>query len=163
MTRSKVKVSGQKPPLLMKACFLDVTAVTTSLLVLRLRCLCTADPDSSVQTHEFEELEGESFWETMKLQPSDQLNVVICYTSKCMPCKLCKPIMADWEQELKQMNKMARFYQFALTMPNKDTALAMDVRSSPTFLVIRDGSIVKRAKGKVNLDEIKSYVFANAV
>lgn len=112
---------------------------------------------------EFEELHGDSFWNVLGNQPSKQLNVVICYTTKCMPCKQAKPIMATWEEDLVQgQGRLVRMFQFALTMPNKDCALAMDVRSSPTFLVIRDGEIVCRGKGKAALDDIRDFVYTNA-
>ena len=124
---------------------------------------CLAQPDMEEARTEFEELHGESFWDVLGEQAKNQLNVVICYTSKCMPCKLAKPIMAEWEEDLAQgQGKQVKMFQFALTMPNKDCALAMDVRSSPTFLVIRDGEIVSRGKGKAALDDIKAYVYAHA-
>jgi thiol-disulfide isomerase/thioredoxin len=134
----------------------------------RYRWTCLAQPgdeEQAIPRHtEFEELHGDSFWEVLgEEQTRNQLNVVICYTSKCMPCKLAKPIMAEWEEDLVQgQGKQVKMFQFALTMPNKDCALAMDVRSSPTFLVIRDGEIVSRGKGKAALDDIKEFVYANA-
>lgn len=112
---------------------------------------------------EFEELHGESFWDVLGEQPENQLNVVICYTSKCMPCKMAKPVMASWEDQLVgEQGKRVKMFQFALTLPNKECALGMDVRSSPTFLVIRDGEIVSRGKGKAALEEIKDFVYQNA-
>lgn len=118
---------------------------------------------TTTTTTEFEELHGDSFWNVLGEQPKNQLNVVICYTSKCMPCKQVKPIMAAWEQELvHEQGKHVKMFQFALTMPNKDCALAMDVRSSPTFLVLRDGEIVHRGKGKAAVDDLKDYIFENA-
>lgn len=122
-----------------------------------------SDGQQGVSPKDFEELHGESFWSVLGNQPTKQLNVVICYTSKCMPCKQVKPIMAEWEEDLVQgQDRLVKMFQFALTMPNKDCALAMDVRSSPTFLVIRDGEIVCRGKGKGALDEIRDYVYENA-
>lgn len=132
---------------------------------------CSTQPDTlsdqqqqdAVVATEFEELHGDSFWNVLGEQPNNQLNVVICYTSKCMPCKQVKPIMAEWEKELvHEQGKHVKMFQFALTMPNKDCALAMDVRSSPTFLVLRDGEIVHRGKGKAAVDDLKAYIFENA-
>jgi len=118
----------------------------------------SADPAGSSEqaSGEFEDLQGETFWEVMNcVQPRDKMAVVICYTSKCLPCKEVKPLMKEWE---KGYNGAVNFFQFALTMANKDTAIAMDVRSSPTFLVIRNGEIVFRCKGKVNVMEVKTYL-----
>ncbi|KAI8112120.1 hypothetical protein M9434_003444 [Picochlorum sp. BPE23] len=108
----------------------------------------------------FRELTGDDFWQVLKYeQPSSMLGVVLCYTSKCLPCKECKPIMEEWAKEL---DDKVRFYQFALTLPNKEVALAMDVRSSPTFLVIgKDGEIVARSKGRAGLEDIRTFIFAH--
>lgn len=126
----------------------------------QLRCVeaSSADPVGSSEqaSLEFEDLQGDTFWEVMKcVQPRDKIAVVICYTSKCLPCKEVKPLMKEWEAEFQGA---VSFFQFALTMANKDTAIAMDVRSSPTFLVIRNGEIVFRCKGKVNVMEVKAYL-----
>lgn len=112
---------------------------------------------------QFQELHGDSFWDVLGSQPQDQLNVVICYTSKCMPCKQVKPIMAGWEEDLVEHGKSVKMFQFALTLPNKDCALAMDVRTSPTLLVIQSGEIVSRGKGKACVDDIRDYVYKHAV
>lgn len=67
--------------------------------------------------------------------------------------------MEEWAREL---DGKVRFYQFALTLPNKEVALAMDVRSSPTFLVIgKQGEIVTRAKGRAGLEDIRKFIFAH--
>lgn len=123
-----------------------------------------ADTSSSSSMNQsgsaFRELTGDDFWQVLKYeQPSNMLGVVLCYTSKCLPCKECKPIMEEWAKEL---DDKVRFYQFALTLPNKEVALAMDVRSSPTFLVIgKDGEIVARSKGRAGLEDIRTFIFAH--
>eukprot|EP00890_Picochlorum_soloecismus_P001419 jgi/Picsp_1/2278/NSC_05742-R1_thioredoxin len=119
-------------------------------------CAEATSGSSEQASIEFEDLQGDKFWEVMNcVQPRDKMAVVICYTSKCLPCKEVKPLMKEWEAGY---NGQVSFFQFALTMANKDTAIAMDIRSSPTFLVIRNGEIVFRCKGKVNVMEVKTYL-----
>ena len=120
---------------------------------------CTGSTESTTPSA-FRELTGEDFWQVLKYeQPSNMLGVVLCYTSKCLPCKECKPIMEEWAKEL---DGKVRFYQFALTLPNKEVALGMDVRSSPTFLVFgRHGEILTRSKGRAGLEDIRTYIYAH--
>ena len=111
---------------------------------------------------ELEELQGgDAFWERVRGRPVGTLSVVLCYTSRCMPCKQAKPILKEWETSGDMPH--VSFYQFALTMENKETALSMDVRTSPTFLVINeDGMVVHRLKGKAGIEPLKDYLLSYA-
>lgn len=101
-------------------------------------------------TPALQELQGDTFWETLGKRPAGSRSVVLCYTSKCMPCKEVKPILEGWAKTMPDVG----FYQFALTLPNKECALSMGVNSSPTFLVIQDGTCVSKMKGKASLSDL---------
>lgn len=111
-----------------------------------------------------EELDGRSpdvFYAALDERGPDTLNAIICYTAKCLPCKAAKPLMKEWEEVLAAQGKSVRFWQFGLTLPNKDVALSLEINSSPRFLCIRNGEVLCHMRGKAAMDDFKEFVFSN--
>lgn len=120
-------------------------------------------PDDIPIVH-LEELDGsseEKFYTSLGERGPETLNVIICYTAKCLPCKMTKPLMKEWEADLLGQGKAVRFWQFGLTLPHKDVALSLDINSSPRFLCIRNGQVLCHMRGKAAVDDFKRFVFEN--
>ena len=69
--------------------------------------------------------------------------------------------MKEWEEVLAAQGKSVRFWQFGLTLPNKDVALSLEINSSPRFLCIRNGEVLCHMRGKAAMDDFKEFVFSN--
>ncbi|KAH7624707.1 putative Thioredoxin F, chloroplastic [Nannochloris sp. 'desiccata'] len=104
-------------------------------------------------------LEGPTFWSTIKSLPPTQLAIVLCYTNKCIPCKAAKPIIIQW---VKEKGAKVVGFKFALTLPNKDVALAMGVRTSPVFLFFKNGELIKEIRGGKELQLVKEFMDQNS-
>ena len=100
-------------------------------------------------------IEGPSFWSTIKSLPPTQLAIVLCYTNKCIPCKAAKPIIIQW---VKDKGEKVVGFKFALTLPNKDVALAMGVKTSPVFLFFKNGELIKEIRGGKELQLVKEFM-----
>lgn len=103
------------------------------------------------------DLDHTNFWSTIKGLPDGQLAVVMCYTSKCLPCKAAKPQVIQWVADAGTVAG----YKFALTLPNKDTALAMGIKSSPTFMFFKNGGMLETMRGAGALPSVKAFIKAN--
>jgi len=93
------------------------------------------DPDAiaarDIPIVNLEELDGSSadaFYSSLAERGPETLNVIVAYTAKCMPCKLAKPQMKDWEVELQSQGRNVRFWQFGLTLPCVLTSTSTTVR-----------------------------------
>ena len=115
-------------------------------------------PPQSDEEADLTELTGENFWKTIKALPPSQLAVVMGYTNSCVPCKAAKPQLIEWVDNLE--GQVAAF-KLALTLPNKEVAVGMGVRSSPTFLFFRGGELVETFRGGKSLPDVKAYLFIN--
>ena len=78
-----------------------------------------------------------------------------------MPCKLAKPQMKEWEEELQAQGRDVRFWQFGLTLPHKDVPLSLGVNSSPRFVCIKNGEVISHMRGKAALEDFKTFVYSN--
>lgn len=133
----------------------------------RPRIVCAAeeplasDVSPSINLEELDGRSTEAFYAALGERGPDTLNAIICYTAKCLPCKATKPLMKEWEEALTAEGKAVRFWQFGLTLPNKDVALGLGVNSSPRFLCIRDGEVLCHMRGKAAVDDFKAFVFSH--
>lgn len=120
-----------------------------------------SDVSPSINLEELDGRSTEAFYAALGERGPDTLNAIICYTAKCLPCKATKPLMKEWEEALTAEGKAVRFWQFGLTLPNKDVALGLGVNSSPRFLCIRDGEVLCHMRGKAAVDDFKAFVFSH--
>lgn len=104
------------------------------------------------------EITSENFLQTIKSQPHNNLTVVLCYTANCVPCQTAKPMLAELASKL---DGQVAFYQFALTLPNKEVALSMGVKTSPTFLIFKNTVRMETFRGGNNLHNVKKFIWAN--
>jgi thiol-disulfide isomerase/thioredoxin len=122
----------------------------------------SVDPPPIVHLDELDGSSSDTFYGSLAERGDEVTNVVICYTSKCLPCKMAKPLMKEWEEDLLSQGKLVRFWQFALTLPHKDVALSLGVNTSPQFLVIRGGKVLLHTRGKASVDEVREFVYETA-
>jgi thioredoxin 1 len=107
------------------------------------------------------EISAENFWSAVDIESQDmRLVVVMCYTSTCIPCKAVKPQLIELSQIYKQSDKIS-FYQFELIHQNKDVAVQLGVRSSPTFVVFKNGVKFEIFRGSNTLPLLKKFLSAN--
>lgn len=107
------------------------------------------------------EISAENFWSEVDTESQDmRLVVVMCYTSTCIPCKAVKPQLIELSQIYKQGDKIS-FYQFELIHQNKDVAVQLGVRSSPTFIVFKNGLKFETFRGGNTLPLLKKFLRAN--
>ena len=66
----------------------------------------------------------------------------------CAPCKKTKPIVEEINKD-----KSIKF-QIIDVDSSIDLVKAFDIKSVPTFIIIKDGEIVKRSTGAKNYDEL---------
>ncbi len=104
-------------------------------------------------------IEGPTFWSTIKSLPPTQLALVLCYTNSCIPCKAAKPIIIQW---IKDKGDTVTGFKFALTLPNKDVAMAMGVKTSPVFLFFKGGELIKEIRGGKELGSVKEFMDQNS-
>ena len=104
-------------------------------------------------------LEGPSFWSTIRSLPPTQLAIVLCYTNSCIPCKAAKPQIIQW---VKEKGDKMKGYKFQLSLPNKEVALAMNVKTSPVFLFFRNGELIETIRGGKELLSVKEFMDKNA-
>lgn len=60
-----------------------------------------------------------------------------------------------------KLDGQVAFYQFALTLPNKEVALSMGVKTSPTFLIFKNTVRMETFRGGNNLHNVKKFIWAN--
>ena len=66
----------------------------------------------------------------------------------CAPCKKTKPIVEE-------INKDSSIkFQIIDVDSSIDLVKAFEIKSVPTFIIIKDGEIVKRSTGAQNYDEL---------
>ena len=70
----------------------------------------------------------------------------------CNPCKKVKPIVEDINMD------SAIKFQFIDVDQESEMAKSMNVRSIPTFIVIENGSEVKRATGAQTKEQLEALV-----
>jgi hypothetical protein len=53
------------------------------------------------------------------------------------------------------------FYKFALTLPNKERALELGVKSSPAFMIFKGPGRLDTLRGKTAVDMVKKIIWSN--
>jgi thiol-disulfide isomerase/thioredoxin len=118
-----------------------------------------AAADASSNEPDLPSIEGSTFWSTIKSLPPAQLAIVLCYTTKCIPCKAAKPKIIQW---VKDKGEKVTGFKFALTLPNKDVAIAMGVKTSPVFLFFKNGELIETIRGGKDLQLVKEFMDQNS-
>ena len=109
------------------------------------------------------DLDHTNFYQTLNALPEQKLAIVMCYTSKCMPCQAAKPQIAEWIGRFPGGTGSVAAYKLALTLPNKDLALNdLGINSSPTFLFFKGGKRLDTFRGANKLPEVKKYLFSES-
>ncbi len=75
------------------------------------------------------------------------------YSDSCIPCKRLSPVLAEIEEEYKNISVAKINVNF-----NADTAKKYNVMASPTILFFAKGQEVKRIRGLVKKPELKNAV-----
>lgn len=86
------------------------------------------------------------YWDAVKTLSSDgQILVMDFYTQWCGPCKLIKPTLCDWSEEL---SGKVNFRKFECSKENAPVGKEVQVKSVPTFIVYKGSEEVGRVVGK---------------
>lgn len=97
------------------------------------------------------EVTVDQYWDAVKdLSTSDQILVMDFYTQWCGPCKLIKPTLCDWSEEL---DGKVNFRKFECSKENAAVGKAVQVKSVSTFIVYKGneevGSVVGKQEAKL--------------
>ncbi len=88
----------------------------------------------------------DQYWDAVKdLSSNDQILVMDFFTQWCGPCKLIKPTLCDWSEELAGK---VNFRKFECSKENAAVGKAVQVKSVPTFIVYKGNEEVGRVVGK---------------
>lgn len=92
------------------------------------------------------EVELDEYWPAVKeLSVDGSLLVMDFYTQWCGPCKLMKPTLCEWAEELK--DKKVSFRKFEASKKNAPVGKELGIKSVPTLIVYKDGDEVGRVVG----------------
>lgn len=75
------------------------------------------------------------------------------YSDSCVPCKRMSPILAELEEEYREIKIVKLNVNFGA-----ETAQKYGVLSSPTFLFFKNGDEVKRLRGIVAKDDLADII-----
>lgn len=104
-----------------------------------------AEAQETVDTRDLPEVELEEYWDVVKDLSSDgRVLVMDFYTQWCGPCKLMKPTLCDWAEELQGK---ASFRKFEASKKNAPVGKELGIKSVPTLIVYKDGEEVGRIVG----------------
>lgn len=81
---------------------------------------------------------------------SDVLVLVDMFATWCGPCKMMAPVVAQLAEEYKGSVKVGKLD----IDQNVDIVAQYKIMSVPTFLVIKDGEVVKKLIGAVSKEEL---------
>ena len=99
----------------------------------------------AVDTRDLPEVELEEYWDVVKDLSSDgRVLVMDFYTQWCGPCKLMKPTLCDWAEELQGS---VSFRKFEASKKNAPVGKELGIKSVPTLIVYKDGQEVGRIVG----------------
>ncbi|KAI8112121.1 hypothetical protein M9434_003445 [Picochlorum sp. BPE23] len=106
-----------------------------------------AQPSSSAEAEaDLIEVELDEYWPAVKeLSMDGSLLVMDFYTQWCGPCKLMKPTLCEWAEELK--DKKVSFRKFEASKKNAPVGKELAIKSVPTLIVYKDGDEVGRVVG----------------
>lgn len=101
--------------------------------------------DAPVDTRDLPEVELEEYWDVVKdLSAGGKLLVMDFYTQWCGPCKLMKPTLCDWAEELEGQ---VSFRKFEASKKNAPVGKELGIKSVPTLIVYKDGEEIGRIVG----------------
>lgn len=104
-----------------------------------------AEAKDVVDTRDLPEVELEEYWDVVKDLSSDgRVLVMDFYTQWCGPCKLMKPTLCDWAEELEGT---VSFRKFEASKKNAPVGKELGIKSVPTLIVYKDGEEVGRIVG----------------
>lgn len=83
----------------------------------------------------------------------DSAVLVEFYSDSCVPCKRMSPILAELEEEYREIKIVKLNVNFGA-----ETAQKYGVLSSPTFLFFKNGNEVKRLRGIVAKDDLADII-----
>ncbi|WPT13143.1 Thioredoxin F [Picochlorum sp. SENEW3] len=108
-----------------------------------------AQPSSSAEAEaeaDLIEVELDEYWPAVKeLSMDGSLLVMDFHTQWCGPCKLMKPTLCEWAEELK--DKKVSFRKFEASKKNAPVGKELAIKSVPTLIVYKDGDEVGRVVG----------------
>ena len=83
------------------------------------------------------------------------INIVKIYTTWCVPCKMLSPILEKLQMEFKE--------QIHIEEVNADNGVpelysGMNIMSTPTLLILKDGILLEKINGFKTYDELKSVI-----
>lgn len=100
---------------------------------------------AAADTRDLPEVELDEYWDVVKDLSSDgRVLVMDFYTQWCGPCKLMKPTLCDWAEELQ--GKVS-FRKFEASKKNAPVGKELGIKSVPTLIVYKDGEEVGRIVG----------------
>ena len=88
---------------------------------------------------------------------SDQPVLVDFWAEWCMPCRMLAPTIDELAGEFDGSAKIGKLD----TDSNRDVSVKYGITAIPTFLLIKDGEVVKQMVGSQQYDELKKVVEAN--
>lgn len=92
------------------------------------------------------EVELDDYWPAVKeLSMDGSLLVMDFYTQWCGPCKLMKPTLCEWAEELKDTR--VSFRKFEASKKNAPVGKELGIKSVPTLIVYKDGDEIGRVVG----------------
>lgn len=84
---------------------------------------------------------------------SEKPVVMDMYADWCGPCRMMSPVFKDLEQEMPDV----KFVKVDVEA-NNELAQKYEVRSIPSFIVVRSGEVVKTAVGANGKASIKQFI-----
>lgn len=95
---------------------------------------------------DLQEVPMAEYYDTVsRLSSNGELLVMDFYTQWCGPCKLIRPILCEWAEELRGK---VNFRKFECSKENAPVGKELQVKSVPTFIVYKGGEEVGRVVGK---------------
>ncbi len=79
--------------------------------------------------------------------------IVDLYGENCNPCKMFSKVIEELNYELDFVNVVK-----VNTTQNRDIAVRNDVSAVPTILFMKDGKVLERQLGFMNLEQVKEKI-----